>query len=122
MLTELRKGIERQGAVVNLAVAGVAAAVAVYQVSNFNQQLGTKSFKALKLKVRNNAAGDTWVNIGTGAGGLFVATMPPKRIINNMDEEFDLGGVEHFADMTVYPDALGAGTSLDVQAIVEEVG
>ncbi|MDD4967297.1 hypothetical protein [Halothiobacillus sp.] len=122
MLTELRKGIVRQGAVVNLAAAGAAAAAAVYQVSNFNQQLGTKSFKALKLKVRNNAAGDTWVNIGTGAGGAFAATMPAKRILNNMDEEFDLGGVEHFADMTVFADALAIGTSLDLQAIVEEVG
>ncbi|MDD5700620.1 MAG: hypothetical protein PHU23_01105 [Dehalococcoidales bacterium] len=122
MLTELKRGIERQGAVVNLAAALVANAVAVYQVSNFNQQIGTKSFKALKLKVRNNAAGDCWVSIGTGVGAAFAATCSAKRSLNNLDEEFDLGGVEHFADMTVWVDAIVAGGSLDFQACVEECG
>ena len=122
MITELSRGIERTGAVVNLAAALVANATAVYQVSNFNQQLGTKSFKAKKLKVRNNAAGNCWVSIGTGVGGAFVASCSAKRSLNDLDDEFDLGGVEHFADMTVWVDALAAGGSLDFQAVVEEIG
>lgn len=122
MITELLKGIERKGAVVNLAAALVANAVAVYQVSNFNQQIGTKSFKAKKLIVRNNAAGNCWVSIGTGVGGAFGATCPAQQSLNNLTETFDLEGVEHFADMTVWVDAIVAGGALDFQAVVEEIG
>ena len=122
MLTELKKGTQRTGSIVNLALAAVANATAVYQVSNFNQQLGTKSFKAKKLIVRNNGAGNCWVSVGTGVGGAFAATCPVFRSLNNLTEEFDLQGVEHFADMTAWVDALAAGGSLSFQAVIEEIG
>jgi hypothetical protein len=122
MLTELKKGTIRQGAVVNQAAALVANAVAVYQVSNFNQQLGTKSFKAIKAIVQNVAAGNCWLSFGTGTGGAFAATVPVQRSLNNLTEEFDLNGVEHFADMTAWVDALAAGGSLNIQIVVEEIG
>jgi cysteine synthase len=122
MLTELLKGQERKGSVVNLAAALVANAAAVYQVSNFNQQLGTKSFKALRIVVQNVAAGNCWVSLGTGTGGTFAATVPVFRSLNNITETFELYGVEHFADMTSWVDALAAGGSLNLQAVVEEIG
>jgi len=121
----LDKGYRLAGPVVNLATAGVANAAAVYQVSNFPQQQGTKSFKPRKLRVRNNAAGNTFLNIGTGAGGTFAAQIPAVMTFNSLDGawvEIELPEREFFADMTAWPTALVAGGSIDVQFEIEEIG
>ncbi|MDD5700431.1 MAG: hypothetical protein PHU23_00150 [Dehalococcoidales bacterium] len=125
MLTDLDKGVRVSGAVVNIAAVGAANATAIFTRSAFAQQVGTKSFIPRKLMVRNNAGGNLWLSLGTGVGGLFADALPPVRVLNNMDgewQEFDLPSVELFANMTAFPDALVAGGSVDVQVEVEERG
>ena len=125
MQTELDRGVIVSGGVVNLAAALAANATAIFQVSNFGQQIGTKSFIPKKLLVRNNAGGTLWLSLGTGVAGAFADALPPVRVMNNLDnswQEFELPRVELFADMTAFPDALVALGSLDVQVEVEEKG
>ncbi len=125
METMLDRGYRVSGAVVNLAAVGVANATAIFTISNSNQQIGTKSFKPRKLRVRNNAGGNCWLALGTGVAGAFAATLPQVRVLNNMDsvwQEVELPEVQHFLTMTAFPDALVAGGSLDVQVEVEEIG
>lgn len=123
--TMLDRGVRVSGGVVNMAAAAAANAVAIFQVSNFNQQIGTKSFIPKKLRVRNNAGGDLWLSLGTGVAGAFVDALPPVRVTNVMDDswqEFELPAVEFFEDMTAFPDALIAAGEIDVQVEVEEFG
>jgi hypothetical protein len=125
MLTDMDKGVRVSGAVVNIAVVGAANATVIFIRSAFAQQVGTKSFITRKLMVRNNAGGNLWLALGTGVGGLFANALPPVRVLNVLDnewQEFDLPAVELFANMTAFPDALVAGGSVDVQVEVEERG
>jgi hypothetical protein len=121
---DLLAGRRRVGAVVNLTLIGVANAAAILTLSTFTAMVGIKTFKIKRLKIRNNGAGDTWVHIGTGAGGTFVNAIPPLRSISNTTDdydEFDLPQVELSATITAYPVAVGGG-SFDVQVEAEEIG
>ena len=124
-LTSLDRGYRVSGAVVNLATAGTAGATAIFTVSNNANQIGTKSFKPRKISVQNLLAGACWLYLGTGTGGSFVSMMVPLRCVMSMDTEwteFELNGVEFFANLTAYPDILIAGGSLNVQVEGEEIG
>lgn len=124
-MLDLLAGRRRIGAVVNLAAAGVANAAPILTLSTFAQMLGTKTLKIKRLKVRSNGVGaDTWLHVGTGAGGTYAEGITPLRIINNTTQDFaegDLPQRELAATITAYPDAVGAG-SLDVQIEAEECG
>lgn len=125
METQMERGVLVPGAVVNIAAAAAANATVIFQLSNFAQQLGTKSFKLRKLLVRNNAGGALWLELGTGVAGAFAQVIPPVRVMDNLDsswQEVELPKVELFADLTAFPDALVAGGSVDVQVEVEEIG
>ncbi len=125
METQLERGLLVPGAVVNIAAAAAANATVIFQLSNFGQQIGTKSFKLRKLMVRNNGGGTLWLEVGTGVAGGFAQVIPPVRVMDNLDsswQEIEMPDVELFADMTAFPDALLAGGSVDVQVEVEEVG
>lgn len=126
MLTELDKGYRVSGVVVNVIAVTAITAQVIFIRSAFAQQIGTKSFIPKKLMVRNNAGGNCWLNLGTGAAApAFAATLPPVRVLNNLDSEWqevELPSVEHFLSMTCWADALAAGGSLDVQVEVEEKG
>ncbi len=122
METELDRGIIVTGGVVTLA-ALAANAVALFQVSNFVQQIGTKSFIVKKLRVRNNAAGNLWLTLGLGIPG--VASMPLFFVLNGMDgvwQEFELPAVEFFADLTAFVSAIVVGGTVEAQVEVEERG
>ena len=124
MLTDLMKGRRVQGAIVNLAAAGVANAVAIFQVSNFAAQVGTKSFRLKRVRMMDNATGGQVVMIGTGVAAGFVALIPGLVTVNNMDIgwlDIEFPSVEAFVDMTAYPVLLPAGT-IDIQVEVEEIG
>lgn len=124
-VNNLDKGYRVTGAVVNLATALVANAVTIFTVPNNVNQLGTKSFKPRKLMVQNLNAGACWLYLGTGVAGLFVATLPAVRVLTNLDNgwyEYELPGVEHFANMTAYADTLIALGSLNIQVEGEEIG
>lgn len=124
-LTSLDRGYRVTGAVVNLATAGTAGATAIFTVSNNANQIGTKSFKPRKISVQNLLAGTCWLYLGTGVGGTFASVMVPLRCVMSMDTEwteFELNGIEFFANMTAYPDVLIAGGSLNVQVEGEEIG
>jgi hypothetical protein len=125
-MLDMKKGTRRAGNVVNLAVAGIANAQPIFQQSNWPNQIGTKTFRIKRLKVRNNAAGTQFLHIGTGAGaGVFVDRIPPLVTVNNLTDDWvedDLPEYVFTADCTAYPAALLAGGSLDVQVEVEEIG
>lgn len=130
ILTGFDEGVRLQGPVTNLAVAAVANAVAIFQLSNWNipaggQMVGTKSVRIKRIKMMNNAAGNQVVMIGTGVGAAFAALLPGLVSLNNLNEDFveeDLPQVEAFADITAYPVALVAAGTIDVQIEVEEIG
>ena len=122
METDFERGVLRSGLVVNQPNPLVAAAVVIFQLSNFAQQIGTKSFIPKKLLLRNNAGGILWLSLGTVA---VPGSLPPLRIQNNMDanwQEFELPRVEFFADMIAWTDVMVALGSLDIQIEVEERG
>ncbi len=125
MLLANKEGVITAGPVVNLAVAGVANAAVVFTIPVLAGQLvGTKSVKIKKVILHNNGAGNTTVLVGTGVGGLFVALLPALDSFNGLTDpygEVDLPPVESFANITAYPVALGAGTSIDIQLEVEIV-
>ena len=122
METDFERGVLRSGLVVNQPNPLVAAAVVIFQLSNFAQQIGTKSFIPKKLLLRNNAGGILWLSLGTVA---VPTLLPPLRIQNNIDanwQEFELPRVEFFADMIAWTDVMVALGSLDIQVEVEERG
>lgn len=121
MISSLKTGTRRTSAVTN--VAG-AASVLLYQVSNFANQIGTKSFKLRKLVIQNAAAGGLAVTLGTGAGGAYAALTPAFQAVNNIENiwtEAELPAVEWTADMYVQAPGWAAG-ALNVQVEVEEIG
>jgi len=105
--------------IVNLPVAtiGAANAVVIFTIPILAGQLiGTKSAKIRKVNLYNNAAGNTQVVIGTGVP--CVALLPALYSANGLFDTYgpdDLIGVEFFADITAYPVALLAGSSVDIQ-------
>lgn len=118
-------GFRLQGPVTNIAAAGVANAAAIFQISNFAQLVGTKSVIIKRIKIWNNAAGNTTVLIGTGVGAGFAALIPSLYTVNGMTDDYpenDLPQVEAFVDITAYPVALLAGGSIDIQIEVDEIG
>jgi len=123
MVTALRKGIRRAGPVTTLGAAGIANAAAIYQVSNFAQQVGTKTVRLKKIMARPAGGVADTINIGTGVGmGVFAALIPAINLVGGMDaewQEFDLPEVESNADITCYGTAVAAHF---VQLEVEEVG
>jgi hypothetical protein len=120
----LDKGYRVVGALVNMAAAGNANAVAAYRVSNWANQIGTKSFKIRKIRIRDNGTGGTHIHIGTGAAGAVVDVMPAIDSLSGLEgawAEVELPEVEFFTDMMVYPVAVGAST-IDIQVEGEEIG
>lgn len=108
------------GPIVNLAVAGAAAAAVVFTIPILAGQLvGTKSVKIRRVNLFNNVAGNTQVLIGTGVAGAFVALLPALDSMNGLADpygpETDLVEAEAFANITAYPVALLGGTSIDIQ-------
>ena len=109
------------GPIVNLVAIGAAAAVVVFTIPA-GQLVGTKSVKIHRVNLYNNAAGTTQVLVGTGVGGVgagFVALLPALDSINALfasyGPESDLIEAEAFANITAYPVALLAATSIDIQ-------
>jgi hypothetical protein len=113
------------GPLVNLPVAsiGAANAVVIFTIP-VGQLVGTKSVKIRKVNLYNNAAGNQQVVIGTGVP--CVALLPALDSRNGLFDSYgpdtDLIEVEAFANITAYPVALLAGTSIDIQLEVVIVG
>jgi hypothetical protein len=98
--------------------AGVAAAVVVFTIPAA-PIVGTKSVKIHRVNLYNNAAGTTQVLIGTGVGVGFVALLPALDSINALNDSYGpetaLIQAESFVNITAYPVALLAATSIDIQ-------
>jgi hypothetical protein len=124
MNINLVQGIRRQGTVVNIAAAGNGNALALLTLSTFASMVGNKTLIVKRLKIRNNAAGNTYVHIGTGVAGSVVDIIPPLYSVSTFTddyEEFDLPQVEVLATIMAYVDAVGGG-SFDIQLEAEEKG
>jgi len=120
MLLNTREGTIVTGPLVNLPVAtiGAANAVVVFSIPVLAGQLiGTKSAKIRRVNLYNNAAGNTQVVIGIGVP--CVALLPALDSMNGLFDaygpETGLIEVEAFANITAYPVALAAGTSIDIR-------
>ena len=116
------------GPIVNLVAIGAAAAVVVFTIP-VGQLVGTKSVKIHRVNLYNNAAGTTQVLVGTGVGGVgagFVALLPALDSMNGLNDSYGpetaLIQAESFANITAYPVALLAGTSIDIQLELIIVG
>lgn len=113
-----KTGIRIASPVTNLAAAGVANAAAVFTLPILAGVLvGTKSAIIKKISIYNNAAGNTQVLIGTGAAAAFVALLPALDTFNGLNDTYvedELPEVEAYANITAYPVALVAGTSIDI--------
>lgn len=121
MAIEMSKGIRCTGSLVNIASAN---ATTLFQVSNFAQQIGTKTVKLRKVMLQNNGAGNQWVLIGTGLAASFGATLPSLMLANNTDgewTEYDVPGVEFSSDITIRAPSWTTG-SINAQVEVEEIG
>ncbi len=124
MSVDLLKGVPVVGAVVNLAVAGAAAATLVFALAA-SPLYGARTYKLKRIKIRNNVAGNCWIQFGTGVAAAFVNSIPPLYSLNNLNQDFaegDLPTVIFTATMTAFPATLPGGGSVDVQVEVEEIG
>jgi hypothetical protein len=122
----LDKGYRVTGNIVNLALASIANPPPIFQVSNFGQQIGTKSFIPRKIRIMNNAAGATTIMLGTGiTAGTFIPRYPAINTLNGLEgewQEVELPEVEFFVDMTAFPVAVVLGGTISIQVEVEEKG
>jgi hypothetical protein len=122
LLLQARKGVRLQGASVPIAAA--ATPVTIFQLSNFAQQLGTKSFRVKRIMISNANGGNNFIQLGTGLGVGFAAVLPDIMTVNNMDNEIgeeQIPETEFFQDLTATAPVLGAGT-INIQVEVEELG
>lgn len=123
MLLDTREGIVVVSAVTNLAAAGAANAVLVYTIPA-GLLIGTKSARIRRVNLYNNIAGNTQVVIGAGIPG--VAIMPALDSMNGLADHYGpetgLIEVETFVNITAYPVALLAGTSIDIQLELVIIG
>ncbi len=131
LLSGIETGRRLTSPITNLALAAIANSVVIYQISNWTiaaggQMVGTKSVKIRRVLLRNNAAGNQVVVIGTGLGAVaFAAIIPGLDSMNGLNDPYveeDLPDVEVFADITAYPIALVALGTIDIQIEVEEQG
>jgi hypothetical protein len=117
MLLNTREGIIITSPLVNLAGAGAGLAVVVFTIPVLAGQLiGARSAIIRKVNLYNNAAGNTQVLIGNGVP--CVPFMPALDSVNGLFDAYgpdDLVEFETFADITAFPVALAAGTSIDIQ-------
>jgi len=121
VMTYARRGIRLVGnPVVIDALAGNAGALAVFQVSNWAQQIGAKTVILKRLFAWNNGAGNTVIHIGRGAAGAVVDAFPPIYTITNLNAgfvELEVPEVEFSVDIMAW----GVAIPLTIQVEVEEL-
>ena len=113
----IKDEIIRVGQIVNLAAAGVANAVVVFAIPV--ALVGVRSVKIYRVNLFNLVAGNTQVLVGTGVGGAFAALLPALDSLNGLNDAYgpatDLIQAQAFANITAYPVALVAGSSINIQ-------
>lgn len=129
MLLNTREGIVVTGPVVPLVAGGVGGALVVFTIPVLAGQLiGVKSVKVRKVMLRNNAAGNTTVSLGTGGAGVGIpAILPAFDSMNGLTDSYnaddDFPEVEVFAaTIAAWAAALAVGGTIDVQLEVVVIG
>lgn len=120
VMTRARTGPRLVGNPIPIIVAANAGALPVFQVSNWGQQIGTKTVILKRLKAWNNGAGNTQIHIGTGVAGAVVDVMPPFYSVTNLNLDFaelDLPEVEFSTDIMAWCVAV----PITIQVEVEEI-
>ena len=122
MNTKTQQGVRLQGPFVLMNAALVANCFTLFQISNFAQQVGTKTYRLKRILANNYAGADVWLSIGTGLGAvLYAQVLPLIRLVNNFNgaiNEDDIPEVEFAADITGFVTV----ANCEVQVEVEEVG
>ena len=128
MLTKT-KGIIVTSPIIQIIAGGAAGALVVFTIPVLaNQLVGTKSAKIRKVMLRNNAAGNTTVLLGTGGVGVGIpAILPALDSMNGLtdcyDSDEDFPEVEVFAaTISAWAAALVAAGTIDVQLELEITG
>lgn len=111
------KGIRKIGTRVQLTPAGVANALSIYQVDNLATQVGTRSFKLVRLWGWNNAGANSELHIGNGVGAGFVDLIPP--IITLAGLNFDVGEWELPEIVSVAQDLTAYASVATVEVVAE---
>lgn len=121
IVADLSKGIRRVGNRVQLTPAGVGNALSIYQVDNFANQVGTRSFRLVRIWGWNNAGANSDVHIGTGVGAAFVDLIPPIHTLNGLNfdiTEYELPEIRVVAqDMTAYASAATVEITVEVEVL-----
>jgi len=122
MNTKTQQGVRLQGPFVLMNAALVANCFTLFQISNFAQQVGTKTYRLKRILANNYAGADVWLSIGTGLGAvLYAQVLPLIRLVNNFNgaiNEDDIPEVQFAADITGFVTV----ANCEVQVEVEEVG
>lgn len=120
-ILNVNQGVKRTGSLITLSTAAVAGAQAVYEISNYAGQIGTKTLKLRKISVLDTSAGGTLVHFGTGTTSAVTELIPAVRTVANQNVivTFDEGESPVFTDdIMAYADAV----DVQVQVDVEEIG
>lgn len=120
VMTRARTGPRLVGNPIPIVVAANVGALPVLQVSNWAQQIGTKTVILKRIKIWNNGAGNTQVHIGTGAAGAVVDALPPFYSITNLNLDFaeaDLPEVEFSTDIMAWCVAVPVTIQVEVEEI-----
>ncbi len=116
LMVNARRGIRLVGDPIPIVVAANAGALAVFQVSNWANQIGAKTVKLKRLTAWNNGAGNTVIHIGTGAAGAVVDVITPLFIVNNLNLDF---GEEGLPEVEFSTDIMAWCVAVPVTILVE---
>jgi len=129
MLLNTREGTVVSGGVIQLVAGGAAGALVVFTTPVLAGQLiGVKSVKVRKVMLRNNAAGNTTVFLGTGGAAVGIpAILPAFDSMNGLTDSYvvdaDFPEVEVFAaTISAWAAALAVAGTIDVQLEVVIIG
>ena len=128
MLLANKEGIVVTGPVIQLVAGLVAGALVVFTIPVLAGQLiGVKSVKIRKVMLRNNAAGNVAVSLGTGGVGIGIpAILPAFDSMNNLTDNYgpdDFPEVETFLNICAWGGVVFvAGGTIDVQLEVAIIG
>ena len=119
---QARKGVRLQGPVVVVVGLNLGAGQAIFQLSQFAAQVGTRTLRIKRIKGLNQVGANTLLHIATAAAAGDV--IPPLQTFDGLNFDFveaDLPEVEVNDDLLAWVAAAGVA-GVVVQVEIEELG